>query len=98
MNEGEELPDRAVGLDSVSQRLLREDGVVIPPPLACASKISRCLKIGHDSLHRPLGDAHMHGHVPEFDLRISSDDDQDMRVIAQERPGVRLFSRLRHDW
>ena len=47
------------------------------------------LKVGHDTLDRPLRDTDPRRHFPEHLIRIHCQADQDMRVIAQKRPGRR---------
>jgi len=62
--------------------------IVIPPARAFPGQGPRFLQVPYDALDRTLGYADLFGNVPQPCGRILGKSHEDMRVVAEECPGV----------
>jgi hypothetical protein len=60
--------------------------VEIPAPRSVAAEITLIDEVGHDALDGSLGDPHLVRHVPQPDLGVSGDGQQDEPVVGNEGP------------
>jgi hypothetical protein len=84
--EVDQVADRAVGLDGVPQRLFGADAVGVLPAHLVPLDEAASLEIGDDPLHRPLGDAHPQGHLPEHGGGRLGKQDQDVGMVGEKGP------------
>lgn len=89
-DQRDEAGDPPVRLDGVPQRELRVHPVAIAPTQALPLDVTTGLEVGHDALHGALRDADVAGDVLQQDLRVLRDQQQHVRVVAQECPSVPL--------
>jgi len=75
-----------VCLDGVPQRKLAVDLVAVAPANPLTLDVVAGLKVGDDPLHRTLRDADLHRDIPQTDLGLASDEQQHVRMVAEERP------------
>jgi hypothetical protein len=75
------------GLHGVPQGLASVDFVVCSSALTEARNHACLLQFPENALHGPLGDSDRARDLPDPDIRISGDREQDVPVIAKESPG-----------
>ncbi len=68
------------------QRAVQVHLVAIPPPLARAREVTSLLEVTHDPPDGPLGDPDSGCDFMQSNLRLLRDANQNVGVIAQERP------------
>ena len=78
-----------MGLDRVSQREIPVHAISIAPALSLALQITARLEIGHDPLHRTLGDADAIRRITKPKFRILGQQKENVGVIAEEGPPPR---------
>jgi hypothetical protein len=70
----------------MSHRAIVGDHVPIPATLSMAGEAATVLEVLHDALYCPFGDADRVGQVAQPHLRVTSQADEHMAVIGEERP------------
>jgi hypothetical protein len=60
--------------------------VVIPPTDPIVGDVSGLLEFGNDALHRPFGDTHFVGYLPQANIGILGDAPQDVGVVGEKGP------------
>jgi hypothetical protein len=88
----EELTDRLVHLERVTQSAASHDPVAVSAADSLASEVSLGFEVRDDARDRPFGDADPVGDVTLTSLRILGEAHQDVRVIRQECPGAIVHS------
>ena len=83
---GQQVLDRAVGLDRMPKLHFGMKLVAIAPPLADASDGPRFFQVGHDGLNRALGDPDTFCQISQACIRLLSKTDQHVCVIRQKGP------------
>jgi hypothetical protein len=81
-----QVGNRPVAVHRVTERELRVHRVAISPAFAGNGEIPALFQFGHDSLDGSLGDTDARGDVAHPNFRFASNTDQDVGVVAQERP------------
>lgn len=84
----QQITDRAMGLDGVTQVLAREHFIVVFATNFFASNEPLFFQILHDPLHGPFGNPDLDRHLAEHQIGVRIERDQDVRVIGQERPAA----------
>ena len=85
-NEFEEDADGAVGLDRMAEGAIEVERVRVSATVATAIEDAFALEVAHDHLDGALGDADVGGHVAEAWRLLRREAEQDVGVVAQERP------------
>jgi hypothetical protein len=93
-HERDQGGDLLVAPDRMTERQVVVDLVAVPPALPEPLDVARLFEIGHDPLHRTLGDADEIGDVAHAHLRLPGDAEEHVGVVGEERPG-RLRRRRR---
>jgi hypothetical protein len=70
----------------VSERHGRIDLIVVAATLADAFDHPGGLEVGDDAMHASLGQEHEVRHVTQAEIRVSSQAEQHVGVVAQEGP------------
>lgn len=83
---GEQIADRYAGLERMPQGDGEIDRITIAAAVLLSAKDSPLLEFGHDSLHRPLGDSHECGDIPQSHLGIAKETHQHVGVVREECP------------
>lgn len=68
----------------------RFEPVMILPPHALAFEVAPLFEIDHDPLYGPFCNLHLQGNITNADVGPGGDAIQDMRMVAQKRPGMEL--------
>ena len=79
-------------LDRVPQPSVRIKRVAVPAPYFGARDVSAFDQVCHDSLRRSLRDSHLLCDIPQPDLRVGGDREQNVTMICQERPAFHKSS------
>jgi hypothetical protein len=87
-HESKQGPDLLVSLDRVAQGALGVELVSVAPAFPDTREIAALLEVGDDPLHGALGDPHSHRDLAKADLRLARNAQQDVPVIAEERPAA----------
>jgi len=90
MQNGKETAHLHVVLQGMPQMEFRLEPILVLSSHAFSFEIPSALKVHHDALHGPLRDSHFERDVSNADIGPEGDAIEDVRVIAQERPFVRL--------
>ena len=85
-DQRDEARDLAVRLYRVPQRQLAMHLVSVAATDPLALEVVARLEVGHDALHGPLGDANSASDITQPDLGFPGDQEQHVRVVAQECP------------
>lgn len=85
-HQRDQAGDLAVSLDRVAERKIPIHAVLVAPTVPLALEVAAGLEIGHDPLHRTLGDADAFGGVAQAQFRILGQQKKDVGVIAEKRP------------
>lgn len=64
--------------------------ILVSAPVALAVDVARLDEVGEDPLCRPFGDPDLLSDVAEPDIRGSGDAEENLGVVGEEPPGVRL--------
>ena len=89
--QSQQVSDRAVGFDRVSQRLVGENFILILAADLLAADEAGSFQVLDDSLYGSLGDPDLVGDFAEDHLRLGVEHDQHVGVIGEKRPAMRLF-------
>ncbi len=79
-----------MGLHRVAQMGVVKNFIAIPPAIAFAGDDPAVFEIGDDLLHGPFRDTDFLGDIPQTAVGILRQTGQDMGVIGQERPTIRI--------
>ncbi len=90
LQHGEQPADLDVVFERVPQMEARLEPVVVLPPDALSFEVASHFEVDDDSLHSSFGDLHSRRDVANAGVGAKRDAVEDVRVIAQERPGGRL--------
>lgn len=88
LEEVQELADVVADLSAVAHRHLTVDRVSVPTADAFSDHVSGVDQIGHDPLGGSFGDADALRDVAETDVAVTSDAEEHLRVVREERPGL----------
>ena len=83
--------DFVADLGGVAHGVLAVDGVVIASSDAGCLDVSGFDQVGEDALGCAFGDADAFGDVAEPDVVCLGEADEDLGVVGEEGPGLRLF-------
>jgi len=79
----------------MAQRCLGINPVKIAAPIARALEYASLFKLGHDPLDPTFGQSNLRRHIAQRLPAIGGQTNEDMGVVAQERPTARLHY-IRH--
>ncbi len=85
-NHLQEGGDGSVGFNGVPKRQRYVYLIAIPATVARSNQHSSCFQIGNDRLHRPFRNTHYYRDIPQPNLRLAPQTNQDVRMIGQEGP------------
>lgn len=91
IDQPQQVADRAVGFDWMSQWLVGEDFILILPANLLAADEASSFQVLDDSLHGPLGDPDLSSHFSKDLFRLGSEQDQHVGVVGEKRPAMWLF-------
>jgi hypothetical protein len=81
--------------DWVSERLIGVELVVVAPTDAYAAHVARVNKLREDAVDRPSRETGGFGHLPNPNLRILGERQEDARVARDENEALRLGRAVR---
>ncbi len=85
-DKAEKITDGTVGLDGMSQGLIRHRPVMISSPHLFALNESFRFQVDNDPLHSTLRDTDKRGDFSQDDGRVAGQKNQDMGMVCEERP------------
>jgi len=83
---GQKIADGALCLERMTQRNIERESIVIASSFAAAAQHPCRFELDDDPVHGSLGDADQPCDVSEGRIRIAREADEDVGVVAQERP------------
>jgi hypothetical protein len=88
---GEQGADFVADLGRVSHRMFAVDGVVVASSDAGSLYVAGFDEFGHDALGCAFGNAHVVGDVAESDVGGVGQAEENLGVVGEEGPGLRLL-------
>jgi hypothetical protein len=68
------------------------DPILVSAPVALSVDVARLNEVGEDPLRGSFGDPDLLSDLAEPDVRSSGDAEEDLSVVGEEPPGVRVVS------
>ncbi len=86
MQQLHQLTGSSIAFQRMPERLARMNSILVTPSYSLDREVSGLDKIGHNLLHRSLGNSHLIRDIAETGIVISANAQQHMRMIREERP------------